>query len=154
MDISVHDEDSRLTRVVLVGRLDIKGAEKVDLPLSTLSRAKDNLLIDMSGVSFLASIGIRHLVTATKTRERTLRMESIEYSIWVTANGQRKRLFEFEIAITGEDAGRPRVQLPRDKIWVNPEPSLQDFAERIDMDDIHERFDRELAEMMEDGRPQ
>jgi hypothetical protein len=94
------------------------------------------------------------VVTNTRTRERTLRMESIEYSIWVTANGQRKRLFEFEIAITGEDTGRPRVQLPHDKIWVNPEPALQDFAEHIDMDDIHERFDRALADMMLDGRPE
>jgi hypothetical protein len=92
------------------------------------------------------------VVTNTKTRERTLRMESIEYSIWVTQNGQRKRLFEFEIAITGEDAGTPRVEMPHDKIWVNGEPELHDFAEHIDMDDIHGRFRRALADMMRDGR--
>ena len=93
------------------------------------------------------------VVTNTRTRERTLRMESIEYSIWVTQNGQRKRLFEFEIAITGDDVGMPQVEMPRDKIWVNPGPDVHDFAERIDMDDVHERFRRALADMMRDGRP-
>ncbi len=40
------------------------------MPLATLSGAKQNVLIDMSQVSFLASIGIRHLVSATKTLAR------------------------------------------------------------------------------------
>ena len=40
------------------------------MPLATLSGAKQNVMIDMSQVSFLASIEIRHLVSATKTLAR------------------------------------------------------------------------------------
>jgi hypothetical protein len=59
MQITVNDE-GQTAHVALVGRLDIKGAEVIDMPLATLSGAKQNILIDMSQVSFLASIGIRH----------------------------------------------------------------------------------------------
>jgi anti-anti-sigma factor len=69
MQISIDDEGQN-AKVALVGRLDIQGAEVVALPLATLSGAKQNLLLDMSQVSFLASIGIRHLVTATKALAR------------------------------------------------------------------------------------
>jgi anti-sigma B factor antagonist len=50
----------------MVGRLDILGAEAVALPLATLSGSKNGLYIDMSGVTFVASIGLRHLVSAAK----------------------------------------------------------------------------------------
>jgi anti-anti-sigma factor len=69
MQISISDEGES-ARVALVGRLDIQGAETVAIPLATLSGAKKNLLVDMSQVTFLASIGIRHLVSATKTLSR------------------------------------------------------------------------------------
>lgn len=69
MQISISDEGEN-ARVALVGRLDIQGAEAVAMPLATLSGAKRNVLIDMSQVTFLASIGIRHLVSATKTLAR------------------------------------------------------------------------------------
>lgn len=70
MQISISDDDVQLARVVLVGRLDIQGAEAISLPLATLAGGKQNIMIDMSGVSFLASIGIRHLVSATKALAR------------------------------------------------------------------------------------
>ncbi len=69
MQISVNDEGNDAS-VALVGRLDIHGAEAVAMPLATLSGAKQNILIDMSQVTFLASIGIRHLVSATKALSR------------------------------------------------------------------------------------
>jgi anti-anti-sigma factor len=69
MQISIHDE-GETARVTLVGRLDIQGAGAVELPLATLSGAKQNVLVDMSQVSFLASLGIRHLVSATKALSR------------------------------------------------------------------------------------
>ena len=70
MQISIDEEGGATARVSLVGRLDIKGAEAIAMPLATLSGRKQNILLDMSGVSFLASIGIRHLVTATKSLSR------------------------------------------------------------------------------------
>jgi anti-anti-sigma factor len=69
MEVQIADEGS-IARVALVGRLDIQGAEAVAMPLATLSGSKDNLLVDMSQVNFLASIGIRHLVSATKALAR------------------------------------------------------------------------------------
>jgi anti-anti-sigma factor len=69
MQISINDE-GQTARVALAGRLDIQGAEVIATPLATLSGAKQNVLVDMSQVSFLASIGIRHLVSATKALAR------------------------------------------------------------------------------------
>jgi anti-sigma B factor antagonist len=69
MEITIDDLGAT-ARVVLKGRLDIAGADKVALPLATVSGAKGNVLIDMSGVTFIASIGLRHLVSAAKTVAR------------------------------------------------------------------------------------
>ena len=69
MQITIDDGTTTAT-VVLTGRLDIAGAEAVALPLATLSGAKSSLVIDMAGVSFIASIGLRHLVTAAKSLRR------------------------------------------------------------------------------------
>lgn len=65
MQIAIDDTGSAAT-VVLNGRLDISGADVVALPLATLSGSKDRLTIDMAGVTFVASIGLRHLVMAAK----------------------------------------------------------------------------------------
>jgi anti-anti-sigma factor len=56
--------------VVLTGRLDIAGAHTIDLQFSAVSGAYRNLIIDMAGVSFLASIGIRTLLLGAKTVQR------------------------------------------------------------------------------------
>ncbi len=65
MQIVVNDAGSTAT-VVLRGRLDISGADVVALPLATLSGVKKSLVVDMSGVTYVASIGLRHLVSAAK----------------------------------------------------------------------------------------
>ncbi len=70
MEIVTSEDRGATARVVLSGRLDIVGAEVIALPLATLAGAKQNLIVDMSGVSFLASIGIRHLVSAAKVVSR------------------------------------------------------------------------------------
>ena len=63
-------EDGTTARLVLTGRLDTAGAEALAFPLATLAAAKQGLIIDMSGVSFMASIGLRHLISAAKTLSR------------------------------------------------------------------------------------
>jgi len=70
MEIKTSEDQGPIARVALVGRMDIVGAEAIALPLATVAGSKQNLIIDMSGVSFLASIGIRHLVSAAKTMTR------------------------------------------------------------------------------------
>jgi anti-sigma B factor antagonist len=70
MQIQIAEDTGTTAKVVLTGKLDIAGAEVVALPLATLSGAKSALTIDMSGVTFIASIGIRHLVSAGKALRR------------------------------------------------------------------------------------
>jgi anti-sigma B factor antagonist len=70
MQITILDDAGSTAKVVLAGKLDISGAEKIALPLATLAGGKRGLLLDMTGVTFLASIGIRHLVMASKALAR------------------------------------------------------------------------------------
>jgi anti-anti-sigma factor len=57
-------------RIVLTGRLDLAGSAKIDLPFSATAGSNRNILVDMSGVTFVASIGIRTLVLGAKTVQR------------------------------------------------------------------------------------
>jgi anti-sigma B factor antagonist len=69
MQITIDDQGPT-ARVGLTGRLDIAGADAIALPLATLSGAKQSVVIDMAGVTFIASIGLRHLVSAAKALAR------------------------------------------------------------------------------------
>ncbi len=69
MEIAIRDAGSTAT-ITLTGRLDIAGAESIALPLATLSGSKSEMLIDMARVTFIASIGLRHLVSAAKAIRR------------------------------------------------------------------------------------
>ena len=57
-------------RIVLTGRLDLAGSAKIDLPFNAAAGSNRNILVDMSGVTFVASIGIRTLVLGAKTVQR------------------------------------------------------------------------------------
>jgi anti-anti-sigma factor len=52
--------------VKLTGPLDIAGAGEIDLPFGVISGKNDKIIVDLSGVTFLASIGIRVLVKAAR----------------------------------------------------------------------------------------
>ena len=73
MQITVSEFGDAAKKVVLTGKLDIAGAEKIELPLATVAWSKTNIVVDMVGVDFIASIGIRHLVMAAKTVARASR---------------------------------------------------------------------------------
>src|SRR5579883_2728276 len=51
-----------ITKVILEGRLDIEGAAAVDLRMNVLAGSRTSVLLDIQGVSFLASMGLRSLV--------------------------------------------------------------------------------------------
>ncbi|MCC6779636.1 MAG: STAS domain-containing protein [Hyphomicrobiales bacterium] len=70
MNVTISDFGDIGTKVTLVGKLDIAGAEVLDLPLATVAGQKRGVVIDMGGVDFIASIGIRHLVMAAKAVAR------------------------------------------------------------------------------------
>ncbi len=73
MEMIVSDFGELGKLVTLVGRLDILGAEKIELPLAVVAGARTSIVIDMGRVDFIASIGIRHLVLAAKTVARNSR---------------------------------------------------------------------------------
>jgi anti-sigma B factor antagonist len=70
MDISIKEASGSTGRVSLAGKLDILGAEKVAVPLAAVTGGSQNVIIDMSGVTFIASIGIRSLVASAKALAR------------------------------------------------------------------------------------
>jgi anti-anti-sigma factor len=70
MQITITDDAGSTAKVMLAGKLDIMGADVIEKPLATLAESKNAVLIDMTGVTFLASIGIRHLVMASKALAR------------------------------------------------------------------------------------
>src|SRR5262249_28328995 len=56
--------------VTLTGKLDILGARQIETPLAALAGTRTNIVVDMVGVDFIASIGIRQLVMAAKAVAR------------------------------------------------------------------------------------
>ena len=66
MDMDVQEIDGDVTNVVLRGRLDTAGAGAIDLKFNVVAGAKRAVIVDLSGVDFLASLGIRLLVIGAK----------------------------------------------------------------------------------------
>jgi anti-sigma B factor antagonist len=71
MTFSTESMDGGITRVLLDGRLDIEGAAAIDLRMNVLAGSSKFLLIDLSHVSFLGSMGLRSiLIPAQAVRRR------------------------------------------------------------------------------------
>ena len=67
MSISYVDVGEQLRRIVVSGRLDVEGTDSVATQLMELAQApKKGVVIDLSSLKFLASIGIRALITSAK----------------------------------------------------------------------------------------
>ena len=66
MSIS-HEDTGNLRRIVISGRLDVEGTDSVAAQLVELTQApKKGIVVDLSSLKFLASIGIRALITSAK----------------------------------------------------------------------------------------
>jgi anti-sigma B factor antagonist len=71
MSISHSDLGENLRRIVISGRLDIPGTDSVAERLMELAAApKKGVVVDLSAVKFLASIGIRALITSAKAVQK------------------------------------------------------------------------------------
>src|SRR5690348_4641322 len=70
MDIHVEPISSGVVKVILDGRLDINGAANIGLQFNAIAGSHRGVLVDLAGVSFLASIGIRTLLLGAKTVQR------------------------------------------------------------------------------------
>src|SRR5471030_1724936 len=76
MTVQHTDVTDTLRRVVLTGRLDIAGTDAISLQFAARSSSPQRrLVVDLSGVDFLASIGIRAIVAnARAVQQRGSRM--------------------------------------------------------------------------------
>lgn len=67
MDMKVSQADDEITRIDLDGRFDIQGAQEVDARFGELAESSKAMIVDLSKVSFIASLGVRTLMLSAKT---------------------------------------------------------------------------------------
>jgi len=67
MSISFSDVGENLRKIAITGRLDIQGTDSVASKFEALiAEPKKAVIVDLSSLRFLASIGIRSLITGAK----------------------------------------------------------------------------------------
>lgn len=66
MKMEVMNEDNGITKIILFGSMDIKGALEVDPRFKEISQTRDKIIVDLANVNFLASLGMRTLVVSAK----------------------------------------------------------------------------------------
>ena len=67
MPIAIEELDGAVTKVVLSGRIDIAGAQAIDMPMSVVAGSRRAVVIDLSAVEFMASMGLRSLVVCAES---------------------------------------------------------------------------------------
>lgn len=71
MEIEAQALEGDITRIRLSGRMDIQGVQQIDVKLAGHTAVNDGrFVIDLSAVDFLASIGIRSLVSTAKAVQK------------------------------------------------------------------------------------
>jgi anti-sigma B factor antagonist len=63
------DEVRGIRRVALAGRLDADGLKEVEADFIVAATAEPNVIVDLGEVSFLSSLGIRMLVSASQDQQ-------------------------------------------------------------------------------------
>jgi anti-anti-sigma factor len=67
MDLNISELENGIRRIALVGRLDMQSSLAIDTRFTALTATGTGpVLVDMSGVEFIASIGIRLLLSNAK----------------------------------------------------------------------------------------
>jgi anti-sigma B factor antagonist len=67
MDINVIEAADGVSHVMLDGRFDIAGAQAADPRFSALANSSKAMVVDLTKVSFIASLGVRTLMVSAKT---------------------------------------------------------------------------------------
>ena len=70
MELEILDQSPTLTRLALKGRLDTAGVDQIETRLNAALARDGDGVVDLSEVTFLASLGIRLLITAAKMLTR------------------------------------------------------------------------------------
>jgi anti-sigma B factor antagonist len=66
MEMDVEEAHGGVAFVILRGRFDTAGADAIDLKFSAIAGARRTVIVDLSQVDFLASLGIRVLVLGAR----------------------------------------------------------------------------------------
>lgn len=67
MDLTLETINDNVKKIILNGRMDFAGTQEIDMKFTGhTSSANSHVIIDLSDVEFIASIGIRTLVTNAK----------------------------------------------------------------------------------------
>ena len=67
MEMSVRELDGGVTLIALRGRLDLHGVSAIEPKFNDTAGARNSLIVDLSGVTYIASMGMRMLLLAGKT---------------------------------------------------------------------------------------
>jgi anti-anti-sigma factor len=71
MGIEFEDLHGQLRRISLSGRLDIQGTSEIELKFTAMSAvAERRVVVDLTAVNFLASIGIRAIISNAKALQK------------------------------------------------------------------------------------
>ena len=71
MEMNLVKADEDYTHIELTGRVDLQGIGDLDLEFTKqVVTRKKPVLVDISGVDFMASIGLRMLITVAKSLSR------------------------------------------------------------------------------------
>ena len=74
MMFEVSEAAPGASRVVMRGRLDVAGCEMVEVPFSAaLGSAEGNAMLDVSGLEFVGSLGLRLLIGTARQMQRRQR---------------------------------------------------------------------------------
>jgi anti-anti-sigma factor len=70
MQLEAEKLDDGVLKVALAGRMDVQGTQEIDLKFNAHTANQHAVIVDMSAVEFLASIGIRTLILVAKAVSR------------------------------------------------------------------------------------
>ena len=67
MPISIQLLEGNVTKVILSGRIDIAGSREIEMPMAVVAGSRRAVVVDLSGVEFMASLGLRGIVVSAKS---------------------------------------------------------------------------------------
>ena len=67
MQLFIEELAGDVTKVILDGRMDITGAQNVDLKMNVIAGSKKYVVIDAEKLAFLGSMGLRTIVSVART---------------------------------------------------------------------------------------
>lgn len=74
MDMMVVDGGGGVVRLVLRGRLDAAGCERIETAVTAMVvKGPGDVVVDLGGVTFVGSLGIRLLISAARAATRNRR---------------------------------------------------------------------------------